>query len=130
MNSIRVVASVIGALLALSAPLTNAAQIYKCTGNDGSVEFSNLACPPDTAASTFTVKPNFVYASGIHYSSRSEQQQPQDEIIEAGHVVYTGSIREVRRRDDAIRGGGADATLAERIREAKDADARRRALRP
>jgi hypothetical protein len=133
LNSIFRVAASVAALLTLSSPLATAGQIYRCTGNDGSVAFSNLACPPNTTASTFTVKPNLVDISELRYPRLLEQRSSQDEI-------YTGAaVVEIGRRDQAdaidltstVRGRpSADATLAERIREAKDADARRRALRP
>ncbi|MGL6112281.1 MAG: DUF4124 domain-containing protein [Rubrivivax sp.] len=126
----RVAASVIAAVLTLAAPLAKASQIYKCTGSDGSIEFSNLTCPPGTAVSTFAVKPNFVDVSDMRGSSRPAQQQPQDEIVEAGNVSYTGAVQEVIRRDDAMRGGDADSTVAERIRVARDADVQRRSRLP
>lgn len=125
----RVAATVIATLLTLSAPLADAGEIYKCTGGDVSIEFSNLACPPGTAVSTFAVKPNFVDVSDTRYSSRPEQQHQQDEIVGAGNVSYTGAAQEVSRRY-AVRGGSANSTLAERIRAARDADAQRRAMRP
>lgn len=126
---LRVAATVIAALLTLSAPLANAGEIYKCTAGDVSIEFSNLACPPGTVVSTFTVKPNFVDVSDSHYSSRPDQQQPQDEIVGAGNVSYTGAVQEVNRRL-AMRGSGADSSVAERIRVARYADMRRRARLP
>jgi hypothetical protein len=110
-------------------PLANAGEIYKCTAGDVSIEFSNLACPPGTAVSTFAVKPNFVDVSDTRYSSRPERQHPQDEIVGAGSDNYTGAVQEVSRRY-AMRGSGADSALAERIRAARDADAKRRAMRP
>lgn len=139
MNSIRVAASAIATLLILLAPVAKAGQIYKCTGGDGSVEFSNLACPPNTAASTFTVKPNF-----IELSDMRELNRPV--MVSAGDANYAGAVGEVSRRDQVdqnalnsgVRGrpiagamrSGAVLTLAERIREAKDADAQRRTMRP
>ena len=134
MNSIsRVAASVIVALLTLSAPLASAGQIYKCTRDDSSIAFSNLACPPNTAVSTFTVKPNFIVISDMRYPGRPERQSSQDEIYTGAAVVEVGSRDQADPLDltSTVRGRpSAGATLAERIREAKDAEARRRALRP
>jgi hypothetical protein len=130
----------------MSTPLAHAGQIYKCTASDGSVAFSNLACPPHMAISTFTAKPNFIAVWDVRGQISLKQEHTNDGTHGATEGNYIGAAaawgigqREpadqmgqvsgarTRLRGDAV--PSADPTLAERIREARDTDAQRRALR-
>jgi len=136
LNSVvRHAASLLAASLACAATLAEAGQIYKCSGSDGSVEFSNLSCPPNTTASLYTARPNSAETSE---SRRSTRLRPKDEGA-AGDAGYTGAVWDGYRDESGGSGrtravvdapdGSLDLTRAERMRAAKDAEARRRALR-
>jgi hypothetical protein len=73
-------ALVIATYLTAVVPLAEAGQIYRCVGNDGSIEFSNLLCPPNTAVSVFTVKPNFVDIPVAREQVRQDTQRRDDGI--------------------------------------------------
>lgn len=119
MNPVAPPAAVLVALLlSCAAPLAEAVQIYKCTATDGSVEFSNLSCPPKTAASIYVTRPDLIEASDARRLMRLDQQSPQVETVPVD-VKYT----------NATWSGDADPNSAERVRVVKELEAQRRALR-
>ena len=72
----------------LLAGLTTAgfAQIYKCVGVSGQVEFSNLACPKNSTVSIASVKTNVLDTSGMRVQAqlelmRNEQEQRTSETL-------------------------------------------------
>jgi hypothetical protein len=78
--------------LVTATPVLAQGQKYKCAGKDGKIEFSNMACATNTAASTVTVKPNSIDSSGMREQSQKALDRRQQEVDQAESARrYQGS---------------------------------------
>ena len=69
--------------LVVATPLFGAGPIYKCAGKDGSIEFSNLACPTGMSMSAVSARPNAIDMSGMREQDQKEMDRRRQELARA-----------------------------------------------
>lgn len=78
-------------------------QVYRCVGPDGSIQYSNLACPSSSSATQIRARPNSVDTTGERQQSAIAERSRRREALAA---ESRGDMMTVSRSD----GGGMRAS--------------------